>query len=457
MTLLVIDWALVGSKAAQLILSLSIIVILHELGHFIPAKLFKCRVEKFFLFFDPWFALVKKKVGDTVYGIGWLPLGGYVKISGMIDESMDKEQMNQPAQPWEFRSKPAWQRLIIMVGGVTVNVLLSFLLYGMVLFVWGEKKVPMSGIPNGIAITDSIMYDLGFKDGDKILAVNGEPVTYFDDATRKIILGENVTVERDGQNKTIALPVNLIGKLIKKKKSGNPLFVPRLPVIADIIPDTSNAAKGGLKQYDQVITINGQNAEFFDEYKRITDANKNKQVAMVVKRKGQLDTLNVLMNNEGQAGFIRFGDMQSLDSMGLIKVEKKQYSFLESFPAGVKLAGQTLNDYISQFKKILTPKTEAYKGLGGFGGIASMFPKAWDWQAFWTMTAFLSIALAFMNILPIPALDGGHVLFTLIEIITKRKPNQKFLEYAQVVGMVLLLALLIYANGNDWFGWGRGR
>jgi regulator of sigma E protease len=455
MTLLVIDWALVGSKAAQLILSLSIIVILHELGHFIPAKLFKCRVEKFFLFFDPWFALVKKKVGDTVYGIGWLPLGGYVKISGMIDESMDKEQMNQPAQPWEFRSKPAWQRLIIMVGGVSVNVLLSFVLYGMVLFVWGEKKVPMSGIPNGIAITDSIMYDLGFKDGDKIVAVNGEPVTYFDDATRKIVLGENVTVERDGKQQTIVLPDSLIGMLVKKKKTGNPLFIPRLPVIADIIPDTSNAAKAGLKQYDQVITINGQNAEFFDEYKRITDANKNKQVAMVVKRNGQLDTLHVLVNNEGQTGFMRFGDMQSLDSMGLIKVEKKQYSFLESFPAGVKLAGQTLSDYISQFKKILNPKTEAYKGLGGFGGIASMFPKIWDWQAFWTMTAFLSIALAFMNILPIPALDGGHVLFTLIEIITKRKPNQKFLEYAQVVGMVLLLALLIYANGNDWFGWGR--
>jgi regulator of sigma E protease len=363
--------------------------------------------------------------------------------------------MNQPAQPWEFRSKPAWQRLIIMVGGVTVNVLLSFLLYGMILFIWGEKKIPMSGIPNGIAITDSIMYNLKFKDGDKIVAVKGEPVIYFDDATRKIVLGENVTVERDGKQQTIVLPDSLIGMLVKKKKTGNPLFIPRLPVIADIIPDTSNAAKAGLKQYDQVITINGQNAEFFDEYKRITDANKNKQVAMVVKRNGQLDTLHVLVNNEGQTGFMRFGDMQSLDSMGLIKVEKKQYSFLESFPAGVKLAGQTLSDYISQFKKILNPKTEAYKGLGGFGGIASMFPKIWDWQAFWTMTAFLSIALAFMNILPIPALDGGHVLFTLIEIITKRKPNQKFLEYAQVVGMVLLLALLIYANGNDWFGWGR--
>src|SRR5580698_3803404 len=280
MTLLTIDWGLVGIKAGQLILSLSLIVILHEFGHYLPAKIFKCRVEKFFLFFDPWFALVKKKVGDTVYGIGWLPLGGYVKISGMIDESMDKEQMNQPAQPWEFRSKPAWQRLIIMVGGVTVNVLLSFLLYGMILFVWGEKKVPMSGIPNGIAITDSIMYDLGFKDGDKILAVNGEPVTYFDDATRKIVLGENVTVERDGQNKTIILPDRLIGMLVEKKRSGNPLFIPRIPVIVDVVPDTSNAAKAGLKRYDEVVSVNGQKAVFIDEYKNIIDQTKGKQVQM---------------------------------------------------------------------------------------------------------------------------------------------------------------------------------
>ncbi|HLY70774.1 MAG TPA: RIP metalloprotease RseP [Puia sp.] len=460
MTSLVIDWALVGSKAAQLILSLSIIVILHELGHFIPAKLFKCRVEKFFLFFDPWFAAVKKKVGDTVYGIGWLPLGGYVKISGMIDESMDKEQMSQPAQPWEFRSKPAWQRLIIMIGGVTVNVLLSFVLYGMVLFVWGEKKVPMSGIPNGIAITDSIMYDLGFKDGDKIVAVNGEPVTYFDDATRKIVLGENVTVQRDGQDKTIALPVNLIGKLIKKKKSGNPLFIPRLPIIVADVADSSNAAKAGLRKFDRILSVDSVKTEFsekFQLFKDELDRHKNNNVTIVVARNNTVDTLHALVNANGTLGFHMGLDMQTLDSLGLIKIERKQFSFLESFPAGVKLAGQTLNDYISQFKKILTPKTEAYKGLGGFGGIASMFPKVWDWQAFWTMTAFLSIALAFMNILPIPALDGGHVLFTLIEIITKRKPNQKFLEYAQVVGMVLLLALLIYANGNDWFGWGRGR
>jgi regulator of sigma E protease len=457
MTILAIDWALVGSKAAQLILSLSIIVILHEFGHFIPAKLFKCRVEKFFLFFDPWFALIKKKVGDTVYGIGWLPLGGYVKISGMIDESMDKSQLNLPAQPWEFRSKPAWQRLIIMIGGVTVNVFLSFIIYGMVLFVWGEKKIPMSSISNGISVTDSIMYDLGFKDGDKILAVNGEPVTFFDDATKKLILGENVTVERNGKPETISLPVNLIGKLVEKKRSGNPLFIPRIPVIADLIPDTSNAAKAGLKRYDQIVSINSQGTVFFDDYKKVIDQYKGKDVQMVVRRGPGLDTLNVRVDEKGAIGFYRFIDAESLDSMGLIKIEKKQYGFFESFPAGVKLAGQTLSTYIDNFKKILSPKTEAYKGLGGFKGMSSLFPRAWDWQSFWTITAFFSIALAFMNLLPIPALDGGHVLFTLIEIITKRKPSQKFLEYAQVVGMILLLGLLLYANGNDWFGWGRGK
>jgi regulator of sigma E protease len=462
MTLLAIDWALVGSKAAQLILSLSIIVILHELGHFIPAKLFKCRVEKFFLFFDPWFAAVKKKVGDTVYGIGWLPLGGYVKISGMIDESMDKEQMNLPAQPWEFRSKPAWQRLIIMVGGVTVNVFLSFILYGMVLFVWGEKKIPMSSLTNGISITDSLMYDLGFRDGDKILAVNGEKVDYYDDVTRKLILGENVTVERDNKEQTISLPVNLIGKLVEKKRSGNPLFIPRIPLIVVEVPDTSNAAKAGLKKFDRILKVDAVQTDFYDKYPQFRNELRNqagKTVNIIVQRDKALDTLQATVNSNGMLGFsfAKGLDMETMDSLGLIKIEKKQFGFFESFPAGVKLAGETLKTYIDQFKKILSPKTEAYKGLGGFKGISSMFPKAWDWQSFWTITAFLSIALGFMNLLPIPALDGGHVLFTLIEIITKRKPSQKFLEYAQVVGMVLLLALLLFANGNDWFGWGRGK
>ena len=299
MTLLAIDWANVGIKAFQLILSLSIIVIVHEFGHYLPAKLFKCRVEKFFLFFDPWFALVKKKIGETVYGIGWLPLGGYVKISGMIDESMDKAQMAQPAQPWEFRSKPAWQRLIIMVGGVTMNALLAFVIYAMVLFVWGEKKIPIQSISNGISITDTLMYDIGFKDGDKIIAVNDEPIYYYDDILKKLLLGENVKIERDGRQQTIILPVNLIGKLVDKKRSGLPLFVPRVPVIAELIPDTSNAYKAGLKQYDKIIAIDSAKTDFYDQYKRAMNQRKGRQVQLVVQRGNAVDTLHAQVRNDG--------------------------------------------------------------------------------------------------------------------------------------------------------------
>ena len=457
MILLAIDWANVGIKAFQLILSLSIIVIVHEFGHYLPSKIFKCRVEKFFLFFDPWFALVKKKIGDTVYGIGWLPLGGYVKISGMIDESMDKQQMSQPAQPWEFRSKPAWQRLIIMVGGVTMNVLLAFVIYAMVLFVWGEKKIPMSSITNGISIADSLMYDIGFKDGDKIISVNDEPIVYYDDILKKLFLGERVRIERDAKEQTIALPVNLIGKLVEKKRSGLPLFIPRIPVIVDVVPDTSNASKAGLKRYDKIISVDSAHAEFFDEYKKIMDKRKGQQVQLVVLRNNAMDTLHAQVTKDGTLGFLRLNDPESLDSLGYIKIERKKYGLFESFPAGIRLAGENLKSYIDQFKKILSPKTEAYKGVGGFKGMGSIFPSIWDWQSFWTITAFLSIALAFMNILPIPALDGGHVLFTVLEIVTGKKPSQKVLEYAQVVGMILLLALMLYANGNDWFGWLKGK
>lgn len=457
MTLLAINWGLVGIKAGQLILSLSIIVILHEFGHYLPAKLFKCRVEKFFLFFDPYFAIVKKKIGETVYGIGWLPLGGYVKISGMIDESMDKEQLSKPAEPWEFRSKPAWQRLIIMIGGVTVNVLMAFIIYAMILFVWGERKIPIDSVKNGISISDSLMYDLGFKDGDKIVAINHKPVLYYEDIFKNLILGENVEIERDGQPQTINLPVNLIGKLIEKKRSGLLLFTPRIPAIAFIIPDTSAAAKAGLKKYDKLVGIDSSQFTFFDEYKKIMNTKKNQTIHLVVERNAQLDTLTAQVNKDGNLGFYKFEDFESLDSLGLIKIDRKTYGLAESFPAGISLAYETLKSYIDQFKKMFSPKTEAYKGVGGFKTMGSIFPSVWDWQSFWAITAFFSIALAFMNLLPIPALDGGHVLFTLVEMITGRKPNQKFLEYAQIVGMVLLLSLVLYANLNDWFGWGKGR
>ena len=452
-----IDWANAGSKAAQLILSLSLIVILHEFGHYLPAKIFKCRVEKFFLFFDPWFALVKKKVGETVYGIGWLPLGGYVKIAGMVDESMDKEQMKQPPQPWEFRSKPAWQRLIIMLGGVTMNILTAFVIYAMILYTWGEKKIPMSGLTYGVSVSDSLMYEMGFRNGDKILSVNGESITYFDDLTKKLLLGEKVEIERDGVKQTINLPVNLIGKLVEKKRTGLPFFLPRVPVIADVIPDTSNAYRAGLKRLDQIMTVDGIATPFYEEYKKAVDAHKGEMVTLTVDRNGVTDTLHANVTKDGALGFYRIFDPETMDSLGLIKIERKEYSFLASFPAGVHLAGETLGSYIDQFKKVLSPKTGAYKGVGGFKAIGSIFPSMWDWQSFWTITAFLSVILAFMNILPIPALDGGHVLFTLLEMITGRKPSQKVLEYAQVIGMVLLLGLMIYANGNDWFGWGRGK
>ncbi|MDP4129536.1 MAG: RIP metalloprotease RseP [Bacteroidota bacterium] len=455
--LMVINWADAGIKAVQLILSLSLIVIVHEFGHYIPAKFFKCRVEKFFLFFDPWFALVKKKIGETVYGIGWLPLGGYVKIAGMVDESMDKEQMKQPPQPWEFRSKPAWQRLIIMIGGVTMNVIMAFAIYAMILYTWGEKKIPMSGLTYGVSVTDSLMYEMGFRDGDKILSVNGEPVVYFEDLPKKLLMGENVELERDGVKQTIHLPVNLLGKLIEKKRTGQFLFLPRVPVIADVVPDSLNAYKAGLRRMDRILTVHGISTPFYEEYKHAIDAHKGQNIDLTVERGGIVDTLHAEVRPDGTLGFFRVMDMDTLDSLGLVRIERKQFGFFASFPAGIQLAGETLKSYIDQFKKILSPKTGAYKGVGGFKAIGSIFPSMWDWQSFWTITAFLSIALAFMNILPIPALDGGHVLFTLLEMITGRKPSQKLLEYAQVVGMILLLGLMIYANGNDWFGWGKGK
>ncbi len=459
--MLAIDWANAGTKAAQLILSLSLIVIVHEFGHYLPSKLFKCRVEKFFLFFDPWFALVKKKIGETTYGIGWLPLGGYVKISGMVDESMDKEQMSQPPQPWEFRSKPAWQRLIIMLGGVTMNVLLAFFIYAMILFTWGQRKIPLGSLSYGVAVQDSLMYNVGFQDGDRILSVDGQDIAYLDDLPEKIVMGGggHVDVIRDGVHKTIDIPTAIMGQLVDRKKRGLLFFLPRVPVIADIVPDSTNAYKAGLRRFDQVTTVNGISTPFFEEFKKALYAHRGERVSLTVERKNATDTLYADVNPDGKIGFaLLMGfEFERLDSLGLIKIEKTKYGFFESFPAGIHMAVEKLGNYANSVKKIFSPKTEAYKSVGGFKAMGSVFPSMWDWQLFWTITAFFSIALAFMNILPIPALDGGHVLFTILEMISGRKPSQKVLEYAQVVGMVIILALVIYVNGNDWFGWGKGR
>ncbi len=459
MTLLAINWPGVGLQAGYLIFSLSILVIVHEFGHFITAKWFKCRVEKFYLFFDPWFSIFKKKVGETEYGIGWLPLGGYVKISGMVDESMDKEQMKLPPQPWEFRSKPAWQRLIILLAGVTMNVLLAFFIYAMIVFTWGETKLPLKSMHDGIWVTDSLMSNIGLENGDKILAVNGEPVQYYEDLPGKILLGKEITVERNGKEQTIQIPINLIEQLVEKKgKRNNQFFMPRAPLIAGAYDpgDTTPAKTAGLKGFDKITEVDSTPVTYFDQLASYLAKKKNDTVTLSVLRNNQPLLLKMQVDSAGKIG-INGLSMQEYDSIGLFKLEHKNYGFLASFPAGVRETGKQLNFYIQQVKLILNPETGAYKGLGGFKTMASIFPSSgWNWEAFWRITAFFSIILAFMNLLPIPALDGGHVVFTVVEMITGRKPSDKFLEYAQIAGMVILFALLIYANGNDWFGWGSG-
>ena len=457
MDLLAINWASVSVQVGQLLLALSILIVLHEFGHYITAKWFGCRVEKFFLFFDPWFSLVKKKIGDTVYGIGWLPLGGYVKISGMIDESMDKEAMKQPPKEWEFRSKPAWQRLIIMLGGIIMNVLVAFIIYAFVLMIWGERKTPMSSAKYGIWTTDSLMNEIGLRNGDKILAVNGEPVDYFENLGAQVILGNEILIERDGKQQDIKLPVNLVEKLIESKRKKGFLLQLRLPTYVGKYGsknDTLYGKKAGLQEMDKIVAIDSIPVQFYDEMTTILQNRKNSQVVLSVERNGQLVKLNSKVNGEGKIGIPTLDDDQ-YQKLGVYNTEVRKYGFFAAFPAGVKKSVEKLKFYIDQFRLILNPSTGAYKGVGGFKAIGSVFPTEWSWEAFWNITAFLSIILAFMNLLPIPALDGGHVMFTLYEMVSGRKPNEKFMEYAQVAGMVLLLLLMLYANGNDWFGWGK--
>jgi len=459
MQLLAIDWAMVGIKAAQLILSLSILVILHEFGHYITARWFGCRVEKFYLFFDPWFSLIKKKIGDTEYGIGWLPLGGYVKISGMIDESMDKEAMKQEPQPWEFRSKPAWQRLIIMLGGIIVNVILAIVIYSMILFTWGEEKIPMQSLKYGISYQDSIYHDIGFRKGDQIIQIDGKNIEYLDGIEMEIITGKQALVKRGDQNITLNFPVDLIGQLIEKRKQSKTdlLIRPRMPAFIGSLDSlkTSNARDAGVRGGDRLLAIDSTPIQYYDEINPIIKQVSSDSVTLHLERQNQRLAIRTRLSEDRKLGILGLYEPKQLDSLGIFSIETRTYGFFESFPAGVRKTYEKLSGYIHQFKLMLKPETGAYKGLGGFKAIANAFPSVWDWLSFWNMTAFLSIALAFMNLLPVPALDGGHVMFTLYEIITRRKPNEKLLEYAQVAGMILLLLLMLYANGNDWFGWGK--
>ncbi len=429
-------------KALQLIFSLSILVILHELGHFIPAKLFKIKVEKFYLFFDPWFSLFKKKYKDTEYGIGWLPLGGYVKISGMIDESMDKEQMKQPPQPWEFRSKPTWQRLIIMIGGVTMNVILAIVIYIVMLAVWGEEYLPTKNVKYGITC-DSLAMEMGLRNGDKILSIDNNYVDDFAKIPSEIILenAKTIQVERDGKQENVLIPSGIISKLIKKK---TPDFIGiRYPFVVGGFLKNSVAEKAGVKINDQIIGIEQTLTAYFDQFRGEIVKYKNKEISLMVLRNKDTLRLPMKVTEEGTIG------VQTTDITKVFETKKHEYTILQAIPAGAVKAYKAVGNYLKQLKLIFSPETKAYESLGGFISIGKIFPAEWDWQSFWSLTAFLSIILAIMNLLPIPALDGGHVLFLLYEIVTRRKPSEKFLEYAQYVGMILLLALLVFANGND--------
>jgi regulator of sigma E protease len=428
-------------QASQFLLSLSILVLLHEFGHFIFARLFRTRVEKFYIFFNPWFSLFKRKIGETEYGIGWLPLGGYVKISGMIDESMDREQMKHPPQPWEFRSKPAWQRLLIMTGGVLVNFILALFIYASVLYAWGEQYLPTRNVKYGI-MCDSLALSMGLKNGDKILSLDNRKVERFNMVLHDLIVNKTSTiqVEREGKVLDIAVPEEIIAPLLKSTG----FITTRIPFIVDDFTKESTAPSAGIKKEDQIIGINDKNIMFFDEFKEELAKYKNSTVQIKVLRGTEELTFPVKVNEMGLVGIYPVGDLSRF-----FELEKIEYSFLSAIPAGISKGFSTMVSYLKQLKLLFRPKVKAYESLGGFIKIGSFFPEEWDWQSFWNLTALLSIILAIMNILPIPALDGGHVMFLLFEMVTGRKPGDKFLEYAQIAGMLLLLALLLYANGND--------
>jgi len=439
-------------KASQFILSLSLLIVLHELGHFIPAKLFKTRVEKFYLFFDYKFSIFKKKIGETVYGIGWIPLGGYVKISGMIDESMDTEQLQEEPKPWEFRSKPAWQRLIIMLGGVFVNFILGIFIYIMLMYSYGEKYLPNENVTDGVWVQDSLAISLGLQNGDKILRVDGEEIKKFSDITIEFINGSTYTIERNGLAIEKELPIDFIDKLISRGKNAGMIVRPRSPFMFAEFQENSPNANSELLDKDIVIAINGQPLKYQDEVQDILQQNKGEEISLTVKRGTENITFNVAVSNKGTLGVIIYGmDFSDLEKLGYYNLADVNYSFAAAIPAGINKSYETLTNYVKQLKKIFNPSTGAYKGLGGFISIGSIFPSTWSAESFWNITAFLSIMLGFMNLLPIPALDGGHVVFTLWEMITGKKPSDKFLEYAQVTGFILLIALLLFANGNDVF------
>ena len=427
-------------KAAQFVLSLSLLIIAHEMGHFLFAKLFKTRVEKFYLFFDPWFSLFKIKKGETEYGIGWLPLGGYVKISGMIDESMDREQLKQPPQPWEFRTKTTWQRLLIMVGGVLVNFIMALFIFAMILFTWGEEYIPVKNAVYGYEFCETALKN-GFQNGDRIIAVDGIEYETLSDITHIIVFdnAKQVTIERDGQQIYLTMPANFTAQFLAAKEER--FARERHPWIIDSTISGSPAEKAGLTSGDKITAVNGTPTPMADMFAKEIKNNTGNEIELTINRNGMEQVINLKVTDEGTIGVYA----QRIPK--ILQTKRIEYNFWESFPAGIKLGVNTLTNYAKNMRHVFSK--EGAKQVGGFIAIGNIFPATWDWGAFWSMTAFLSIILAFINILPIPALDGGHVLFLLYEIITGRKPSDKFLEHAQMIGMILLIGLMLWANGND--------
>ncbi|MCF7566931.1 RIP metalloprotease RseP [Sabulilitoribacter arenilitoris] len=430
-------------KAGQLLLSLSILVVLHELGHFIPAKLFKTRVEKFYLFFDVKFSLFKKKIGETVYGIGWLPLGGYVKISGMIDESMDTEQMAQEPQPWEFRSKPAWQRLIIMLGGVTVNFILAIVLFIIMLSVWGTSYITKDSVKYGYGVTKTLE-NYGFQQGDKIISINNESIEDITIPINKYLMFrdvDNIKVEHpNGSVEEIKLPEDIGTQLFE---AGDiPALEPRFPFEVDSVASEFPAAKSGLQVKDKIVEINGQPVNYFSDFTYGIKNRTDSIINLKIERNNSLLDIKIKPNEDNKVGIVS----KKTDST-YVKYYDKEYTLSESITGGISQGYWEIKDYLAQFKYIFTKKGATQ--IGGFAAIGNMFPPTWNWQAFWYLTAFLSIMLGVLNLLPIPALDGGHVMFLLYEMVSGRKPGDKFMEYAQMIGVFILIALVLFANGND--------
>ncbi|MFB0924340.1 MAG: RIP metalloprotease RseP [Vicingaceae bacterium] len=432
-------------QAGQLLLGISILVVLHEFGHFITARAFGTKVESFYLFFNPWFSIWKKKIGDTEYGIGWLPLGGYVKIAGMMDESMDKEQMAKDPEPWEFRSKPTWQRLIIMLGGVIVNVIVAFVIYAMVLFTWGESYIPAKNAVYGV-YCDSLMVDLGFNQNDKIIALDGNPinddVTYNDIKIQLLLDGiKEVTVERGVEKVNITMPADFDQMVLKD--GAKDLFTIEVPFIIDGVTPGMPAEAAGFSSGDKIVAVDGVRVAGISHTTALTTGRVNEKVLFTVLRNNKEKDIEVTTTDKGMIGVDRKVAPQ------ILKVKVKEYGFFESIPAGVFKTGNVMKRYIDQFKLIFSK--EGITQIGGFGTIAKIYGSEWVWRTFWERTAFISVMLAVMNLLPIPALDGGHVMFLTYEMITRRKPNEKLMEYAQVGGMLLLLGFMLYANGMDVF------